>query len=100
MKLIREALNNAVRHGNPRHLSVLLRFERRNLRVEIADDGCGFDASVGTRPEGTHYGILGMRERVQSLGGEFLIASAPGQGTRVQLRIPISERGLSSGPFH
>lgn len=100
MKLIREALNNAVRHGTPRHLSIQLRFERRNLHVEIADDGCGFDASVGTRPEGTHYGILGMRERVESLGGDFLIASAPGQGTRVLLRIPVAESKDSSGPFH
>jgi len=88
--LIREALQNAVRHASPKHLSVDLRFERRRVEVVIDDDGCGFDPELAASSEGHHYGLIGMRERAAKMGGEIHITSAPGKGTKVYLQVPAS----------
>jgi ligand-binding sensor domain-containing protein/signal transduction histidine kinase len=85
--VIREALQNAARHGAPKNLSVVLNFDRRGLQVRIDDDGCGFDSSINDWADGRHYGLVGMRERVESLGGEFLLDSKPGEGTHIFMRI-------------
>lgn len=90
MMLAREALQNAVRHAAPKHLSVMLRFEREMVHVEIADDGCGFDLSEAKRSGDHHYGLIGMRERVAKLGGQLRISSALGQGTQVRISVPAS----------
>jgi signal transduction histidine kinase len=90
LMLIREALLNSVRHAAPKALSVLLTFDRRSLHVEIGDDGCGFDSSVSPSSDGHHYGLIGMRERVEKLGGDFRLTSSPGKGTQVQLSIPAA----------
>jgi len=66
-------------------MAVILRFERGGLQVEVHDDGCGFDPSLSAG--NGHYGLIGMRERVEKLGGEFRIASEVGKGTKVLLRI-------------
>ncbi len=86
--LIREALQNGVRHASATSLAVRLRFERRALEVSVEDDGRGFDCSPSALDPTRHYGLMGMRERVQKLGGEFDLTSAPGQGTSVGVRIP------------
>ena len=86
--VIREALQNAARHGAPKNLTVVLTFERRGLQLRIDDDGCGFDTSLKDWGDGGHYGLVGMRERVERLGGEFLLDSKPGEGTHIFLRIP------------
>ncbi len=91
LMLIREALQNAIRHAAPRSLSVVLGFDRKRLRVEIEDDGLGFDPGVDDSEDSQHYGIVGMRERVERLDGEFHLASSPGKGTRVHLSIPLSK---------
>jgi ligand-binding sensor domain-containing protein/signal transduction histidine kinase len=98
LMLIREALHNALRHAAPHDLSVGLTFVRRKLQVEIRDNGCGFDPSVIDSPNGPHYGLIGMRERASKLGGDFRIASTPGQGTTVRFTIPIARSaGLEGG---
>jgi ligand-binding sensor domain-containing protein len=91
LMLIREALQNAIRHAAPRNLSVVLGFDRKRLRVEIEDDGLGFDPGADDSEDSHHYGIVGMRERVERLDGEFHLASSPGKGTRVHLSIPLSK---------
>ncbi|HKX29895.1 MAG TPA: two-component regulator propeller domain-containing protein [Blastocatellia bacterium] len=88
--IIREALQNAIRHAAPQHLTVRLSFDRRGLQVEIEDDGCGFDTSAVQPASARHYGLIGMRERTEKLGGKFQLKSAPGQGTRVHLKIPLT----------
>jgi ligand-binding sensor domain-containing protein/signal transduction histidine kinase len=90
LMLIREAVQNAVRHAAARKLAVRLRFEPRSLQVAIEDDGHGFDSSSAAAEEGRHYGLIGMRERVAEVGGEFHLQSAPGRGTSVSLRVPVS----------
>ncbi|MGH9673744.1 MAG: sensor histidine kinase, partial [Bryobacteraceae bacterium] len=87
LMLIREALYNAVRHAAPRSVSVAMRFEDGSLQVRVEDDGCGFDPAIAPAGGG-HFGLIGMRERVQKLGGEFQLTSARGKGTQVMLRVP------------
>ena len=90
LRLVREALQTAVRHAAPQHLLVVLRFGQRNLEVEIVDDGRGFDSSAVPADDGRHYGLIGMRERVERAGGQFHLTSAPGKGTQVRLSVPVS----------
>ncbi len=91
MLLIREALQNAIRHAVPSRLGISLRFDPKELHVSIQDNGAGFDSSLEHSDESQHYGLVGMRERVEQLGGEFDLTSAPGDGTCVRLRIPIGK---------
>jgi signal transduction histidine kinase len=90
LMLVREAVQNAVAHAAPRNIAVLLTFDSRCLRVEIQDDGCGFEASLSRAPDEHHFGLTGMRERVEKLGGEFHLTSSPGKGTQVRLSIPAT----------
>jgi two-component system, NarL family, sensor histidine kinase DegS len=98
MLLIREALHNALRHAAPKQLSVRLAFDRRDLQVEIEDDGRGFDPTATPAQDCHHYGLIGMRERVQKLGGEFQIESVPGSGTKVRLSITVVGSMLAARP--
>jgi signal transduction histidine kinase/streptogramin lyase len=93
LMVIREALNNAVSHAAPKNVSVRLCFDDHELRVEVEDDGRGFDPSIICSSDGDHYGLIGMRERVHKLGGEFLLTSSAERGTQVHLSIP--QAGLS-----
>ena len=87
--VVREALNNAVRHGHPGRVSVRLHGDNGSLRVHIQDDGCGFVPETASQPGAAHYGIVGMRERIESLGGTFALDSAPGRGTGVEITLPL-----------
>ena len=83
----REAIRNALTHGSPGRIDLNLRFEPAEVRLEISDDGIGFDPTP-QHHEG-HYGIVGMRERVEQLGGSLEIQSAPGRGTSLRARMPV-----------
>lgn len=85
---VREAIQNAVRHASPRNIIIKLDFESSRLNVRIEDDGSGFEFTPGTLRDARHYGLIGMRERVEKLGGKFDLASSPGRGTVVRLTIP------------
>lgn len=87
-RILQEALSNAARHGQANSHQVLLRSEEAALIMEVRDQGLGFDLhSLGCQP-GQHFGVEGMRERVQLLGGSLAIQSAPGQGTCVRVVVP------------
>lgn len=90
LMIIREALQNALRHAAPRHVTIALNFTASGLQVKIEDDGTGFDAANLHSSNGHHYGLLGMRERAEKLGGKFQLTSAPGNGTQVRLSIPLT----------
>jgi len=86
----REALRNAVQHARPAHISVRIVFESASVRMEIEDDGIGFDSSRSDLEEKNHFGIVGMRERVEQVGGAFELSSNPGSGTLVVAEVPLS----------
>ena len=70
VRAVREGVNNALRHGQPRHVSVRVAETGDGISFRVTDDGGGF-----RRPEGERsgYGLLGMRERVEALGGRFSV---------------------------
>jgi signal transduction histidine kinase/streptogramin lyase len=88
LMIVREALQNSLRHAAPKHISVALSSGRHGLQVEIEDDGRGFDLAILNSPNGNHYGLIGMRERAEKLGGRLFLTSAPGKGTQVRLNVP------------
>ena len=59
------------------------------IRIEIEDDGRGFEPENVSHAERRHFGLMGIEERVEILGGKVTIDSAPGQGTRVRLEVPL-----------
>lgn len=89
-RIVQEALTNAARHAPGAPVTVVVGRDGNGLRVEVADSGPGFAAgSAALGRSGDLLGLVGMRERAESLGGEFRVASAPGQGTRVVVRLPL-----------
>jgi NarL family two-component system sensor histidine kinase LiaS len=83
-RVTQEAVANAVRHGHPAHVTIRAEARDDDLVLTIVDDGSGFDPA--TVPE--HVGIPGMRERLAEVGGRLVVWSLPGQGTRIEARIP------------
>ncbi len=88
LMIAREALYNAVLHGKPARIDVRVTFGRSDLTMEVRDDGGGFDPELVQPNHNHHYGLVGMRERAQSVGGRFRLHSALGKGTEVQIQIP------------
>ncbi|HWS90431.1 MAG TPA: two-component regulator propeller domain-containing protein [Pyrinomonadaceae bacterium] len=89
LRIGQEAVGNAVRHAQATTLSVSLDFGPREVRLEVKDDGRGFDAATYDGGRGGHFGLVGMRERAEQMGGEADIKSEPGGGTQVVVRVPI-----------
>jgi PAS domain S-box-containing protein len=89
-RVIQESLTNIVRHAGASHASVRLRASDGTLLVEIRDNGSGFDATGSAPGPGDEMsvGVMGMRERVAEVGGEFSIDTAPGAGTSVRVILP------------
>ena len=95
-RVCQEAMTNIARHAQAETVLVQARVEGGALVVEIEDDGRGFDpAEVARRPGRPHFGLLGIRERVELLGGRLTIDSAPGRGTRLRVEVPL--RGEAKG---
>lgn len=87
LRIAQEALTNVRRHARAQHVRVELYRVDGTLELTIADDGCGFDPTL---PQGRHHvGLASMRERARSIGGRLTLATGPGQGTRVTVRVPV-----------
>ena len=93
-RILQEALSNVGRHANATRLTVQLRFGRAGIELSVADDGAGF---VVDEVGGGHYGLRSMRERAERVGGSVDVTSAPGEGTRVAIAVPVdvAEDGVS-----
>jgi signal transduction histidine kinase len=92
-----ETMNNIARHAQAESVLVQLGQDEREIRIEIEDDGRGFDPSVAPQDR-PHYGLLGIRERAELLGGTAVIDSAPGKGTRVEVRVPLPDAAGAPSP--
>jgi signal transduction histidine kinase len=90
LMVAREAVFNAMLHGNPRQVEVALTSSRRELTLLVVDDGCGFDAGAMGEQDSRHFGLKGMKERVERSGGKFRLVSAPGKGVRMEARLPLN----------
>ncbi len=91
MRVVREAVGNAVRHGRARCVVVRLACDKRALRLEVTDDGRGFVPDQVRHG----FGLRSMRERVEALRGELHIRSEVGEGTTVEAVVPTSPLGHS-----
>jgi signal transduction histidine kinase len=124
-----EALTNALKHSGARHIRIRLRFGDDATDLVVQDDGCGLAHEQGVAPggsrglqlpparealgrtalavaavqteEGTHFGLLGIRERVDKLGGVLHIDGAPGTGTQLSVTVPLRKGRTSTrvGPI-
>ncbi|MEW6404980.1 MAG: sensor histidine kinase [Chloroflexota bacterium] len=82
--IAQEALNNILRHAHAKNVTVKLKQGRRNVILEVQDDGCGFDPRKLDR---TGLGLANMKERAQKINGKLKIRSKPGEGARVVVTI-------------
>jgi signal transduction histidine kinase len=103
-RIARELLRNAFQHADASEIEVAIRYEDRQFRLHVRDDGKGIDPKVLTAGGRTgHWGLTGMGERAKQIGGQLNIWSQMGAGTEVELSIPgaIAYKGARDGhrPF-
>jgi len=96
-RVVQEALRNAARHAGASQVEIRLEIGSGATRCSVKDDGRGFDvpAALGRKGE-RGLGLIGMRERLNALGGGLTIESAPGRGTDIQITIPLEEHDADS----
>ncbi|HZD73692.1 MAG TPA: sensor histidine kinase [Actinomycetota bacterium] len=88
-RVAQEALANVAKHSKAHHVWVFLRADDERAEMQIRDDGIGFDAArAGAMVGSGHFGLAGMRERVEMAGGSYGLVSAPGMGTLIRVRLP------------
>jgi len=69
---------------------VSLVFDARQVQLRVRDDGCGFDSQVADNGVSGHFGLVGMRERAEQIGGTLSVQSRNGSGTEIVVEVPIS----------
>lgn len=89
-RAVQETLTNAAKHAKASRVVILANLAGSTLSCEIDDDGVGFDPNLAQSAQSGGLGLLGMRERIRAVGGSLRIESAPGQGTRVSMSVPIT----------
>jgi signal transduction histidine kinase len=90
LRIAQEAVTNAVKHAHASQVRIHLAMASRKLSLRVADNGQGFEQDEAFSEVGGHFGLLGMRERAERLGGELQLHSEPGQGTEVHVTVPLS----------
>jgi two-component system NarL family sensor kinase len=85
-RIAQEAINNILQHADAEQAIVQLEIMPDHIHLTVEDDGCGFE--VEALPE-KRYGLIGFQERTKMLGGTFKLHTAPGEGTRLDVRVPL-----------
>lgn len=90
-RVVQEALANATKHAEAKHVSIRVRRMRGKLCCTVRDDGAGFDVrAVQSDRKRTGLGLIAMKERLHAVGGTFSIDSAPGRGTTLSIEVPAT----------
>ncbi|MFC5530061.1 HAMP domain-containing sensor histidine kinase [Cohnella yongneupensis] len=89
-RIVQEALSNTLRHAKATKMDIVLQRRGDSVRLGIRDNGVGFDP---LQKKHASYGMVNMEERVNEIGGSLNVASAPGKGTRIEIRVPIMGEG-------
>jgi signal transduction histidine kinase/ligand-binding sensor domain-containing protein len=89
LRIAQEAVTNALKHAGANQIWVKLHTESRKLYLRIVDNGHGFEEHDAFSSLGGHFGLIGMRERAERLGGELKLESHPGEGTQVEVTVPL-----------
>ena len=91
-RVAQQALANVVDHAQATHALVAIECTGEGVTLRVSDDGRGFDPDhVQVLGDIAHFGLIAMRERVEALGGRFRVTTAPGQGTEVEARLPLTD---------
>jgi signal transduction histidine kinase len=93
LRIAQEAINNANQHAQAREIRIALAYSGNSLTLSISDDGRGFDFEEGSGKSG-HWGLKNMQERAAQIRGTCKITTAVGQGTRIEVRVPLSSWSL------
>jgi signal transduction histidine kinase len=88
-RIAQEALNNALKHAASSSIVVRLAVDGERATLTVCDDGAGFDPAAPS-VRSRRLGITSMRERAEEAGGTFSITSQPGEGTRVNVEVPLA----------
>jgi two-component system sensor histidine kinase DegS len=90
-RLVQEGYNNALKHAQPTFVSLEITFQDETVQLVITDNGVGFQLNVveSRSKTHTHFGLIGMKERVELLQGKMDIESIVGQGTKIKIDVPI-----------
>lgn len=89
-RIVQEALTNIQKHAKAKSASVDVQLKDDRIQIDIVDDGIGFEGAVtGPSAEGSHLGLLGMRERARMFGGTFSISGVSGGGTQINATLPL-----------
>jgi signal transduction histidine kinase len=95
-RIVQESLTNISRYAKASEVKILVNFTPSEIDVSINDDGCGFDpGEVMIRKT---FGLLGMRERALTLGGDLMILSRPGRGTTIAVKVPMKPQPQEKQP--
>ncbi|MGQ9683889.1 MAG: ATP-binding protein [Anaerolineae bacterium] len=94
-RITQEALTNVHRHAQARHMSLLLRVQPRALELAIEDDGVGFSIEAVEADGRRHLGLASIYERAEMMGGRAEVHTAPGAGTRIEVRIPLPQEAAA-----
>jgi signal transduction histidine kinase len=97
VRIVQEALSNVRKHAGASRVDVIIEADEEKVGVSIVDDGHGFDPLQLDRTGWPRLGLQTMRERAQAIGGAFDVVSAPGQGTRVTVRVPLARERSAVG---
>ena len=89
MRIAREAMSNAVKHGQASNIDVTIEYRRRRVTMRIVDDGIGFVQEDRPR-NGSHCGLASMKERAERVGGRLTVTSSRGAGAAVEAEVPLS----------
>jgi signal transduction histidine kinase len=88
MQVGRQAIANAFQHARAARIHVLLSYGEKHLQMRVQDNGCGMTEETVNAPRPGHYGLAGMEERAERVGGTIAIRSLVGEGTEVNLSVP------------
>ena len=89
LRIAQEAVANVMKHANASRIGIKLEREPKSLRLRIVDNGRGFEERDAFAAHEGHFGLLGMRERAERLGGGLHLASRLGEGTEVEVSVPL-----------